>query len=547
MVAQITPLVLATALLVASTAVAQQPVRPRTTVATPRGVAIALGRNDDRLVLGVATSSGGMRDTLGLLISSVTPDSPAEKAGLEEGNRITAINGVNLRLSAADAGEPDMAGVLGRRLQRELDKVKAGDAVTLRVYANGQNRDVSITPVRADELRSSRTLMRTRADDRTTLGASVGGFSSPRDTIGVFVVAVAEDGPLAQAGIFEGSRIASINGVDLRVPVADVGDDFMTNARVRRLTREIEKLQPGENAALRIHANGQYRDVTVKVVKRSDLKHDGAISIFHSGGGTGVFMPSAVEMPNIFRFDMNHDFDGVGSEVRERVEEALRGNEIQLRSLQDRIREEVREGEVLRGLREERFRGFPPNERGHDDLGSVEHDRLLLEEARGFSAPSRSALMTSASSARVFNVAQGTAVAPLLRTTAALSPSSTLGPPGQGPQVNQKGQGKSSGTTVSRSSADSPEGAVFLVSGIRMSPINSQLASYLGEGSERGLLILEISDKWEGLIAGDVLLSIDGRAVRKNGMSYVSLDESKDQCVRILRGGQTVKATLRMR
>src|SRR5688572_9832285 len=192
--------------LVASTvtvsAGAQEPGRARTTVRTaPFGYTIAT-MDGDRLVLGLSTSSGGMRDTLGLLISSITPDSPAEKAGLEEGNRITAINGVSLKLNASDASDPEMAGVLGRRLQRELDKVKAGDAVTLSVFANGQNREVKVTPVRASELRSSRGPLRGRMDERTTIGASLGGFASPRDTLGVFVVSVAEDGPLAKAGIF---------------------------------------------------------------------------------------------------------------------------------------------------------------------------------------------------------------------------------------------------------------------------------------------------------------------------------------------------------
>src|SRR5687768_484067 len=61
------------------------------------------GEDADRAVLGVGTSSGGERVTLGLLITSLTPGGPAEQAGLEEGNRIAAINGVRLTLSSADA------------------------------------------------------------------------------------------------------------------------------------------------------------------------------------------------------------------------------------------------------------------------------------------------------------------------------------------------------------------------------------------------------------------------------------------------------------
>ena len=78
---------------------------------TPRAEAWNIAEEDeDRAVIGISTSSGTDRDTLGLLITSVTPGGPAEQAGLEEGNRIAAINGVSVTLSSADAGEPDMHG-----------------------------------------------------------------------------------------------------------------------------------------------------------------------------------------------------------------------------------------------------------------------------------------------------------------------------------------------------------------------------------------------------------------------------------------------------
>src|SRR5687768_9946991 len=106
------------------------------------------GRDDpDRAAIGVTTSSGGMRDTLGLLVQSVTAGGPADKAGIEEGNRLVSINGVNLRLSAADAGEGDMDGIANRRLIRELEKVKPGEEVDIRVWAGGQSKTVKVTTV----------------------------------------------------------------------------------------------------------------------------------------------------------------------------------------------------------------------------------------------------------------------------------------------------------------------------------------------------------------------------------------------------------------
>ena len=553
MVRQFIPLALA-ASLVATSAGAQEPARARTTVRSgPFGYALA-AVDGNRLVLGLSTSSGGMRDTLGLLVSSITPDSPAEKMGLEEGNRLTAINGVSLKLNASDASDPEMAGVLGRRLQRELDKVKPGEAVNLTVLANGQTREVRVTPVRAEELRPARGMLRGRADERTTIGASLGGFASPRDTLGVFVVSVAEDGPLAKAGVFEGSRIASINGVDLRVPAADVGDEFMTSSRVRRLTREVEKLEAGANAELRVYTNGQYRNVTVKTMKRSDLKGDAGISIFHSGGGTGVFVPPMIDMPG-FRFDMHHDMN---DDVRQRIEEALRGSEIQLRTLRDRLddgsvnlrdlQERLRDHRGLLEL-ELRLRDVPNRIRSSGDsaadAGEVKQGfetfqpaAALLRSAAmtGFDAPTASFLATTVDAQPLF-------------AQAAMQPTAMPGfkvqtGQAQAGQVSQPRRGQS---TFSRSGEPGSQGAVFMVAGIRMSPINAQLASYLGAGSERGLLVLEIDDGWSGLVAGDVLLSIDGRAVRERDKTFVFIDEAKDQPIEILRGGQTLKATLKRR
>ena len=57
-----------------------------------------------RPVLGIELRpTGTMRDTLGVFVASVTPDGPAEKAGIYEGDRIVSINGIDLRQNASDA------------------------------------------------------------------------------------------------------------------------------------------------------------------------------------------------------------------------------------------------------------------------------------------------------------------------------------------------------------------------------------------------------------------------------------------------------------
>ena len=98
----------------------------------PRARAEAGSGDENRAAIGVSTTaSGTARDTLGLMITAVTRGSPAERAGLEEGNRIQAINGVNLRANAADVEDAELSGSLSRRLTRELSKAKPGDEVEL--------------------------------------------------------------------------------------------------------------------------------------------------------------------------------------------------------------------------------------------------------------------------------------------------------------------------------------------------------------------------------------------------------------------------------
>jgi C-terminal processing protease CtpA/Prc len=112
-----------------------------------------LGRaRGDGPVIGLETRSGSVRDTLGVLVIGVTTDGPADKAGIEEGDRIASANSVDLRLTPADANDTEMRGLMSRRLARAVQKVKAGDAVELRVYHDGQYKTVKVTTVKASDL-----------------------------------------------------------------------------------------------------------------------------------------------------------------------------------------------------------------------------------------------------------------------------------------------------------------------------------------------------------------------------------------------------------
>ena len=106
-----------------------------------------------RAALGIELrATGTRRDTLGVFVEGVTPKGPAESAGIIEGDRIAAINGVDLRTPAADIDDSYSNEVATHRLTREVQKLAPGSRVTLRVYSGGRFRDVQVVAGKASDL-----------------------------------------------------------------------------------------------------------------------------------------------------------------------------------------------------------------------------------------------------------------------------------------------------------------------------------------------------------------------------------------------------------
>lgn len=268
----------------------------------------------ERASLGVSLRTGTAADTAGLEVIEVTENGPAAKAGLAEGVRLLAINGVSLRVSPDDATDPLTADVAWRRLQRELGKMKAGDAVTLQVQDARGTRTVTLTTVTARSLeqtrlaglsarmpsREARAASREALANRAALGVSLATMGNARDTLGVFVTSVVTDGPAERAGLVEGDRIAAINGVDLRVPREDVADPMAGQARVSRLQRELAKVAPGATVTLRVYSAGRTREVTVTAGKASEVGPEGMRFEFRTGPGEAL-MPMRTIVPRAGR------------------------------------------------------------------------------------------------------------------------------------------------------------------------------------------------------------------------------------------------------
>jgi hypothetical protein len=123
---------------------------------------------------------------------------------------------------------------------------------------------------------------------RGALGLELRTTGTRRDTLGVFVDAVIPKGPAETAGIIEGDRIASINGVDLRTAVGDTDDSYANGLAAHRLSREVQKLTPGSRANLRVYSGGRFRDVQVTAGKASEVMGHGGQFRFMSPGMDGM-------------------------------------------------------------------------------------------------------------------------------------------------------------------------------------------------------------------------------------------------------------------
>lgn len=419
--------------------------------------------DSDRAVIGVSTASNaGKRDTLGVLVQSVTSDSPAEKAGIEEGDRIASINGVSLRLSPEDAGEPDVGGLMTHRLRREMDKVKPGAVVELSVWSGGQTKTVRVTTVSADSLGSRRVRFdRASAEERAVIGLNVSASGSRRDTLGALVSAVATDGPAEKAGIVEGDRIAAINGVDLRVAREDAGDPWASAVKMSRFQRELRKVKAGDAVELRVVTAGQPRTVRVTAAKAKDVyksRADGRMRIQFgelADGFGGDFpmpvppmpsMPPMPPMPPMRRMAPMPPMD-----VR------IDGDDIEmLRSLGERYRARV---VMPRGV-----------------------------EGMAFGGSGR--------------------------------------------------RGRMDATLAG-------DGGTIAMSGLRLSRVNGDLASYFGKDAEGGLLVTSSEgDVWKNLHEGDVILSVNGTPVRQGDRTRLSLDSRERNEIEVLRKGKREKIVI---
>lgn len=257
-----------------------------------------------RAVIGVALSGGTEGDTAGVRVEEVTEGGPADRAGIEPGDRIVGVNGKDVRLTRSEAADEAQRGLASRRITRALGELSPGDDLTLRVSSNGSERNVQLRVVSPMDLARVRTggdstsqrWLTVGRNDRPVLGLTLQATGTARDTLGAFVASVSPDGPAEKAGIYEGDRIVSINGTDLRVRPVDAGDRYVAQLKAGAIDQAMENAKVGEAMDVRVWRAGQVRSVRVTPAPASEVQGSGmAMQLF--GAPAAMFRSAEFSIP----------------------------------------------------------------------------------------------------------------------------------------------------------------------------------------------------------------------------------------------------------
>jgi serine protease Do len=150
----------------------------------------------------------GLKEAKGAIVSDVTEDSPAAKAGLRTGDTILKLNGEQVTDS--------------RDLARKVAKVAPGSKAELAIVRDGASQAVS---VEIGKMPSDPRIAATGGDDaeRSSVGKLGLRLAPAEDGAGVLVAGVEPDGVAARKGVRSGDIILEVAGKTVNSP-ADVRD-----------------------------------------------------------------------------------------------------------------------------------------------------------------------------------------------------------------------------------------------------------------------------------------------------------------------------------
>jgi serine protease Do len=229
----------------------------------------------------------GLSEAKGFLVTDITSESPADKAGIRGGYKIDNINGREIALGG------DIIVAIDNNTVRKIDDIlsylerekSVGDQVQLTVLRDG-NIEQILPTILAARPGSTSTLQQSSQQEEKQqqkqgkpawLGIS-GTSLTPEidqalgltpDIRGVLVVEVAAGGPADKAGIRGGYKIDNINGREIALggDIIVAIDNRTVTTLENILTYLSNEKQAGETATLSILRDGRSSQVSVTLVE----------------------------------------------------------------------------------------------------------------------------------------------------------------------------------------------------------------------------------------------------------------------------------------
>jgi serine protease Do len=241
-----------------------------------------LGISGISLTPDLAQAMGLKPDQRGALVQEVTPNSPAEQAGLRPSDRAVTIDG-----QSANVGGDVIVGLNGEVVQKMDDliallfeRTRVGQNVTLTVLRDGKEISVQVTLAARPAASSQPAASNAPAQPQTNqvwlgiLGVPVtpeiaSAMNLPADQQGVLVEQVEPGSPAEKAGLQAGSKQLDLNGQSITVG-GDIiiGLNGKSISRVSDLRSLLSQYQSGQEVTLTILRGGQQQDVQVTLADR---------------------------------------------------------------------------------------------------------------------------------------------------------------------------------------------------------------------------------------------------------------------------------------
>lgn len=215
----------------------------------------------------------------GILVNSISPNTPADKAGLKGSDKDTEIRGVKVKV-----GGDVITRIDGQDLKRFEDLVSylaratvVGQEVKLDIIRDGKEQQVSVKLEARPDVEKTAEPKESTIKGTAWLGVSLLDLTPEiakqmnlKDgQTGALIQSIEKDSPADKAGLHGGDKPFEVNGNQIMV-----GGDIITAMdgqaieTVKDLRSQILRANPDDEVKLTIVRDGSEKEITVKLAER---------------------------------------------------------------------------------------------------------------------------------------------------------------------------------------------------------------------------------------------------------------------------------------